>query len=58
MALGGHGATAARLTPDQKAGSSNLSAVMLSEDHLRCLSTEIGTTKRKLALFEQWLPAS
>ena len=26
-----HGATAARLTPDQKVGSWNLSAVMLSE---------------------------
>ena len=28
---GGYGATAARLTPDQKVGSSNLSAVIINE---------------------------
>ena len=29
----GHGATAARLTPDQKVGSSNLSALTLATEH-------------------------
>ena len=32
----GYGATAARLTPDQKVGSSNLSA-LISRTHVSCL---------------------